>query len=651
MSEIRAFVGHSFTDDDEIVVGQFLKYLDQLSRSLPDFKWVDAKAAQPEELAAKVLRLISECNTIIAICTKKELVTQGESLRRHWWDPSSVKIRSNSLTWKTSDWIIQEIGLAKSRQMSIIILLEAGCRSPGGLQGDVEYISFERAYPERAFGKLLEMLEALNPRPTASAPVSSAEIPKDDAAKAEAVDEDDVPDETWDLARFENAFFWKLLTRRFEDAEKISNSYLGSNLASSEQARAEWNAHAERMRITWGKNGQLSRLRSTYLENQSNPRISADYAAALAHFKKHSAAADLYLQAVEGAQDFGQKQANTISAVLELARGGRQNEALALLDDLRQQAIGQAGSDGPLASCLMSLADIIKDEHLSIEAMERLVELMPDDYDTRFSLAYAHSQIGNVDLALEHYLLIPEEKRTPVAWNNLGVCYQNLSIHGRAISAYRKAADGSETLAMSNLAYRYISAGFLEEARGELDRAMAQNDPHRNVGEAFATLSDIPEKETKQLEELRRQIKSKADFYQRLSNAILSPNAKEISAQWVAPECTLRLELTGNQIRATGIYTTEGNSLLGLFGAKQRTEYQINFVGSIIGRRAFGDVERRPTRDQESSLLDSLNQKKKFSMIFNDDYSVAEVAEDLTSRVPRFYRIEKSADKAEATEV
>ena len=54
MVAINAFVAHSFTDDDDVIVGKFLKYLDQLSKAELNFSYVHAEAAEPKVLAEKV---------------------------------------------------------------------------------------------------------------------------------------------------------------------------------------------------------------------------------------------------------------------------------------------------------------------------------------------------------------------------------------------------------------------------------------------------------------------------------------------------------------------------------------------------------------------------------------------------------------------
>src|SRR5947209_17633132 len=112
MGEIRAFVGHSFLEQDEAVVRQFLKYFDQLSGTNLNFSWEHAERAEPKILAAKVISLLSDKNVFIGICTRKERVVSPAALRATVFPRGSLRARQDQFLWKTSDWIIQEIGLA-----------------------------------------------------------------------------------------------------------------------------------------------------------------------------------------------------------------------------------------------------------------------------------------------------------------------------------------------------------------------------------------------------------------------------------------------------------------------------------------------------------------------------------------------------------
>ena len=67
MTQIHAFVGHSFTENDKSVVDKFLQYLNQLSEVLPAFTWKHAEHAEPAIVSEKVLRLLEGKNLFIGI--------------------------------------------------------------------------------------------------------------------------------------------------------------------------------------------------------------------------------------------------------------------------------------------------------------------------------------------------------------------------------------------------------------------------------------------------------------------------------------------------------------------------------------------------------------------------------------------------------
>ena len=136
MTYIRAFVGHSFTEDDDPVVRTYLDYFTELQKVVPGFTWDHAKAAEAKDLSEKVLLKIQDKNLFIAICTQKERVIAANGLKPSVWPWKHLAAAENSFEWKTSDWITQEIGLAVGRDMELMILLENGVSRPGDLQGN-----------------------------------------------------------------------------------------------------------------------------------------------------------------------------------------------------------------------------------------------------------------------------------------------------------------------------------------------------------------------------------------------------------------------------------------------------------------------------------------------------------------------------------
>src|SRR5437016_6310223 len=123
MNGIRAFVAHSFSPSDRELVRIFVEHFQNLANAYPGFSWDHAEPAEPAPLSDKVLAKIEDKNVFIGICTSNECAIQPESLS-HIPFLKLAKVNETDIQWKTSDWIIQEIGLAVGRKMSVIIFLE-----------------------------------------------------------------------------------------------------------------------------------------------------------------------------------------------------------------------------------------------------------------------------------------------------------------------------------------------------------------------------------------------------------------------------------------------------------------------------------------------------------------------------------------------
>jgi hypothetical protein len=146
------------------------------------------------------------------------------------------KVNRTALAWKTSDWIIQEIGLALGKGLDLMLLVENGVRSPGGLQGNVEYIPFDRASPEKSFSKILDMITALSPRVSNIAAKTGDmtsvlnEEPKEPAPPPSQGEDWWHPTPGWTRTNF--ALAYMLVTEReYADPQEISDAYLATDHA------------------------------------------------------------------------------------------------------------------------------------------------------------------------------------------------------------------------------------------------------------------------------------------------------------------------------------------------------------------------------------------------------------------------------------
>jgi tetratricopeptide (TPR) repeat protein len=105
-------------------------------------------------------------------------------------------------------------------------------------------------------------------------------------------------------------------------------------------------------------------------------------------------------------------------------------------------------------------------------------------------------------LSLFHYLnVIRFRQKNSVTLNNIGVLYEQLHMLAKSIEYYQMSFEQEETLAAANIAYRYINAGFLDDAKRILDKAKKPETVHANVGSAMAAIDKKETAESKLEEE------------------------------------------------------------------------------------------------------------------------------------------------------
>ena len=153
MALLKAFVGHSFSAADQIVIRRFLEFFDTVKSMNLGFSWDHAESAESRDLAEKMKRLMENKNLFIGICTKREAIINLAKTQKQIFSKKILKISEDQIQWKTSDWINQEIGLAIGMKMNLILMVENGMQLPSGLQGSLEYIPFDRQIPEKSFPK------------------------------------------------------------------------------------------------------------------------------------------------------------------------------------------------------------------------------------------------------------------------------------------------------------------------------------------------------------------------------------------------------------------------------------------------------------------------------------------------------------------
>jgi len=136
-----AFLAHSFTDADRFVVTKIRGVLRAGGWSVST-----GSTAAALSVSEKVRARIDAADLFVALMT-----------HRH---------RIGAESWTASPWVIEEkaYSLGSDARRPIVVLLEQGIPTPeetGGLNGDLEYIRFDRHRLDAALRSLREVLRSV----------------------------------------------------------------------------------------------------------------------------------------------------------------------------------------------------------------------------------------------------------------------------------------------------------------------------------------------------------------------------------------------------------------------------------------------------------------------------------------------------------
>ena len=654
MDSIKAFVGHSFASDDSSVVGKFLAYLTGIAEIHPSFSWEHAEHAEPKGIDAKVLEYFADKNLFIGICTRKERVVAAADLRSSFFH-KRLSGPPDAFAWKTSDWILQEIGLSVGRGLHVIVLLEDGVRGPGTIQGTLEYIPFMREAPEGCFGKLLQMIGAISGKPScanaveAQNPLNTEGTQQSASAEKFGVDWD-VPDATWSVRQFEMAYWHNVMLDDEDRRQQIDIAFRASALGENELSRLQWRSWMQLCKLRFGRGGSLLELKRLTNEVPTDSLLWDRLGDANTALNEPSAASDAFEKAAGAAETSTQKVRLLGKAAVASSGAGNELRSTALAQMMRSLSRDASAAEAEFLSAEGTLAEARKDDAVQVAAMERRLALDPSDTETRFSVAYKYSQLGLSDMAAFHYSRVPSGSRTGIVWNNLGVALDRLDLPAKAVHAYQRAQGMSETLATSNLALKLLDSGFISEATKALEDAAQLPDHHRNIDTFLARAKGAVEAEEEKERTGLARAQSVSDFYREFGAALAMPMDQLLEGQWTGPVCSLQFLLQGDVVTATGMYEASGLGLFGLatlgLGANSPpspTQWVVEYIGRVRGRamQATLTVRKEGEPVKGRSLLVEGSPKAAVLMCLVDDGSKLRVMEREGTAEPKFYAIRR----------
>lgn len=645
--ELRAFIGHSFSDGDDPVVRAFLDYFDQLQGMSFGFSWDHAKVAEPKILAEKVLSLIQGRNLFIGICTKKELVIERDKLREGRIT-KELKSTPDNFYWKTSDWIIQEIGLAIGKGMNLILLVEEGLRPPGGLQGNLEYIAFDRQAPEKSFGKILEMIRSLFPTSElVRGEEQRTEAAPDPGKVAEKESSEDIltPKPEWRFVDYSSAFIHAMVLDNAEAVKLLADAYLETVEGRQLINKIRWLAYQIYWKAFFGKvTGSITALESLAEEHPRNEYCFYYLAKAYEDFKEYKKAAENYSKSADLSQETNFALLRLKDAANAWVRADDTKSAEHCLTKILSNTASKQGLDDIALETKMIIAEKEENKDQSLALLECWLDLHPDDSSKRFEVAYKYSQSKYDSLALLHYTNIPYLERKGGAWNNLGVQYNHFSLYSKSIGCYKKAADEyNETLAMSNIANKFLYSGFIKEAEEMCKKAMTIEDYHKNIVIAITKLRELPEQEDEKEKEILTKTRKLKEFFVSYGKAMLNNAPSSLDSNWTSPNCPVSVTLKNGEFIAEGSYEVKGLGATLLQQETQVNRFKVIYTGKLTGMSIQGTmvIDRDDEPKGAKSLLGIDSNKHEIIMVINDTLDIIDVYDKNEPENARFSQLTK----------
>ncbi len=256
-----------------------------------------------------------------------------------------------------------------------------------------------------------------------------------------------------------------------------------------------------------------------------------------------------------------------------LFKNDQKNEAF----DLLIGEIAQASDESALAELYEGLANIYemaKDLEMRAIALEKLITIQPNNIQLRFKAAYSYSQKDFDNLALLHYkTMLSFKSDDPAALNNIAVAYGHLDMPILAAKYFKKAIEQKHTLAAANLAYKYMNAGFDEEASEILKEARKSDKIDPLVGEAISDIAKKRQDESKVEEKVIKKANEQQKFMLKFAEAYFVKilDCPEIAGVWKSTE--------GNEIEIEQVKDK-------IEGTWKEGVYNHKFRGNIVNRGA-----------------------------------------------------------------
>lgn len=177
------------------------------------------------------------------------------------------------------------------------------------------------------------------------------------------------------------------------------------------------------------------------------------------------------------------------------------------------------------ARTLRVLSGIYKekgDSTLRIAFLEKSLDLIPNDIHTLFDLAFDLAASDFQHASINRYLsLLKYSPKHIDALNNIGSGFKAIEMNHESVRYYKKAASEKHYLAIGNLCFQYINAGFINEAQNLINEHRVDGKIEQMIIRAQDEILNLERNRNKELDKVQDQGEDISNFFKSYSSFIL----------------------------------------------------------------------------------------------------------------------------------
>ncbi|MDP3042430.1 MAG: hypothetical protein Q8N62_06930 [Candidatus Omnitrophota bacterium] len=538
---MKAFVGHSFADDDQGLKDKIISFLTER-----EVVCVTGEKAQNKSVSLKVRERIEKNDIFIGLFTIDQEIQQLSSLPENKqvlpffsniFSKKTItkKKKENSPLFTTSNWVIQESGYAIGKSKEVILLVEEGIYKFPELQGDKEIIPFRRNDLSTALLKLSDIIQAIKSgaKPSEQTVAQSIIEQKNNEKEEDKIAEDRIIDKLSYSEMFD-AYGEKNIAK----VDDIYQDHIRKNL--KEENRIFWDSLILNWKYSLGDVLALSKLEEMF-EESKNFEVGRQLASCYSTADKQDTARELLQQCAS----LTEKSSEKTECFIQISKCYLKENEFDLAMDTLLALVNDSIFKDNLESIFVNLINIAEkknDDYLYIIFSEKALDVNPVNTSLRFNLAFKYGNLEKKeDLAIYHYKKLLSVEDNVMALNNIGVEYSNLDMKVNGVMSYMKAIEKKNTLAFANVAYKYLNEGFTDLADELLKKADKLSNEgievHENIGFAKNKLKKILKEESTKENEVMDLANKIHKFKVMQSDAYCLKNVKitssEVSGIWV----------------------------------------------------------------------------------------------------------------------